>query len=281
MHRREDHGPGAMNAPVEFAASNICDHGPQPSAGFDEETKNGQPLSRQEADAAQEPLQQEEDAEVLVRFRVNQNVAVTVHKACTKEDFEEVIALLPHNTPLPSSDRMIYLLARVIEDMNTGEVGRAVGCLMTSVGTCMISSCIFSFDDPPDVEKYNTEERVELWGLQIPQPTSQNIMMPGSSNIILPEVWCSLDRLTMSIGLLFGLCCYSDDNDIRAGFCVPRPQLLERWVTSGVPMHGIAGKTHLVYPPNAHDFHYYRSSTVAYFLVDEVIETLGFTLSFL
>lgn len=31
------------------------------------------------------------------------------------------MALLPHNTPLPSSDRMIYLLARVIEDMETGK----------------------------------------------------------------------------------------------------------------------------------------------------------------
>ena len=234
-----------------------------------------------EMDSDLDPLQKEEDAEVLVRFRVNQNVAVTVHKACTKEDFDEVVALLPHNTPLPSSDRMIYLLARVIEDMETGEVGRAVGCLMASIGTCMISSCIYSFEDPQEVEQYHTEERVELWGLQIPQPSAQNIMVAASSDIVLPEVWCSADRLTMSIGLLFGLCCYADDNDIRAGFCVPRPQLLERWMSSGVPMHGLAGKMQLIYPPNAHDFHYYRSSTVAYFLVDEVIDTLGFILTFL
>jgi hypothetical protein len=117
--------------------------------------------------------EEEEDAEVLVRFRVNQHIAVTVHKACSKDDFEEVVALLPENTPLPSSDRMIYLLARVIEDMDTGEVGRAVGCLMASIGTCMISSCIYSFADPHEVEQYSTEERVELWGLQIPQPSKQ------------------------------------------------------------------------------------------------------------
>ena len=276
--------------------SGPCD--PEPAAGVihDEEVTDvadpvpetvegnieiGQHSPLREMDSDQDPLQKEEDAEVLVRFRVNQNVAVTVHKACTKEDFDEVVALLPHNTPLPSSDRMIYLLARVIEDMETGEVGRAVGCLMASIGTCMISSCIYSFEDPQDVEQYHTEERVELWGLQIPQPSAQKIMVAASSDVVLPEVWCSADRLTMSIGLLFGLCCYADDNDIRAGFCVPRPQLLERWMSSGVPMHGLEGKMQLIYPPNAHDFHYYRSSTVAYFLVDEVIDTLGFILTFL
>mmetsp|Transcript_9931 Transcript_9931/g.28454 ORF Transcript_9931/g.28454 Transcript_9931/m.28454 type:complete len:405 (-) Transcript_9931:403-1617(-) len=224
---------------------------------------------------------QEEDAEVLVRFRVNQHIAVTVHKACSKDDFEEVVALLPQNTPLPSSDRMIYLLARVIEDMETGEVGRAVGCLMASIGTCMISSCIYAFDDPHEVEQYTTEERVELWGLQIPQPSLQlQEMMAATGEVPLKE-WSSVDRLTMSIGLLFGLCCYADDNEIRAGFCVPRPQLLDRWMSAGVPMHGLGRQMQLIYPPHAHDYHYYRSSTVAYFLVDEVIETLGFILAFL
>eukprot|EP00873_Tetraselmis_striata_P001075 jgi/Tetstr1/421339/TSEL_012309.t1 len=224
---------------------------------------------------------EEEDAEVLVRFRVNQHIAVTVHKACSKDDFEEVVALLPENTPLPSSDRMIYLLARVIEDMETGEVGRAVGCLMASIGTCMISSCIYSFDDPHEVEQYNTEERVELWGLQIPQPSKQlqEKMAAGGEPPI--KEWSSVDRLTMSIGLLFGLCCYADDNDIRAGFCVPRPQLLDRWISAGVPMHGLGSQMQLIYPSHAHDYNYYRSSTVAYFLVDEVIETLGFILAFL
>jgi len=202
-------------------------------------------------------------------------------QACSKDDFEEVVALLPENTPLPSSDRMIYLLARVIEDMETGEVGRAVGCLMASIGTCMISSCIYSFDDPHEVEQYNTEERVELWGLQIPQPSKQlqEKMAAGGEPPI--KEWSSVDRLTMSIGLLFGLCCYADDNDIRAGFCVPRPQLLDRWISAGVPMHGLGSQMQLIYPSHAHDYNYYRSSTVAYFLVDEVIETLGFILAFL
>eukprot|EP00951_Prasinocladus_malaysianus_P046587 scaffold647792_cov39-Prasinocladus_malaysianus.AAC.1 len=176
---------------------------------------------------------------------------------------------------------MLFLVDNVCRSCHAGEVGRAVGCLMASIGTCMISSCIYSFDDPEEVEAYSTEERVELWGLQIPQPSAQlQEMMTAAGEPPLKE-WSSVDRLTMSIGLLFGLCCYADDNDIRAGFCVPRPQLLDRWISAGVPMHGLDGKMQLIYPSHAHDYQYYRSSTVAYFLVDEVIETLGFILAFL
>jgi hypothetical protein len=32
----------------------------------------------------------------------------------------------------------------------------------------------------------------------------------------------------------------------------------------------VTTKMRLIYPPHAHDFEYYKSSTVAYFLVDEV-----------
>ncbi len=31
-------------------------------------------------------------------------------------------------------------------------VGPAVGCLMATFGTNMISSCIFEFDDPPELK---------------------------------------------------------------------------------------------------------------------------------
>ncbi len=34
----------------------------------------------------------------------------------------------------------------------------------------------------------------------------------------------------MSIGLLYALCNHAIENGIRCGFCVPRPQLLKRWM---------------------------------------------------
>ena len=44
----------------------------------------------------------------------------------------------------------------------------ADGCLMATFGTNMISPCIFDFDDPEDLEEFAVEERIELWGLQVP-----------------------------------------------------------------------------------------------------------------
>jgi hypothetical protein len=44
---------------------------------------------------------------------VNQQDTLAVFKASTKEDFKDVISLLPENTPLPASDKMTYLLARL------------------------------------------------------------------------------------------------------------------------------------------------------------------------
>lgn len=49
----------------------------------------------------------------LVRFKVNQHDTLAVFKACTKEDFVDVVQLLPQGTPLPASERMSYLLARL------------------------------------------------------------------------------------------------------------------------------------------------------------------------
>lgn len=48
-----------------------------------------------------------------LHVQVNQYDTLSVFKACTKEDFEDVIGLLPENTPLPASDKMTYLLARL------------------------------------------------------------------------------------------------------------------------------------------------------------------------
>eukprot|EP00955_Chlamydomonas_euryale_P034802 349900-Chlamydomonas_euryale.AAC.2 len=39
---------------------------------------------------------------------------------------------------------------------------------MATLGTNMISSCIFDFNDPEELTYYPIDERIELWGLQIP-----------------------------------------------------------------------------------------------------------------
>lgn len=43
---------------------------------------------------------------VLARFKVNKLDCVSVFKATTKEDFKDVVKLLPENTPLPASNKM-------------------------------------------------------------------------------------------------------------------------------------------------------------------------------
>lgn len=86
--------------------------------------------------------------------------------------------------------------------------------------------------------------------------------------------WSSVDRLNMSVGLLYALCVNATASDVSCGFCVPRSQLLKRWQGAGVRMKEVTTKMRLIYPPHAHDFEYYKSSTVAFFLVDEVQEGL-------
>ncbi|MEW5319130.1 MAG: hypothetical protein WDW38_010300 [Sanguina aurantia] len=242
---------------------------------------------------------------LLARFKVNQYDTLSVFKACTKEDFEDVIGLLPENTPLPASDKMTYLLARLEvhpgrdipaslslvasgEASMTEAVGPAVGCLMATFGTNMISSCIFNFEDPADLRLYTVEERIELWGLQIPHNSARPPLAadaaassggpdagdapsparaPGTAEVI---TWSSVDRLNMSIGLLYSLCNHATDNNIRCGFCVPRPQLLKRWMQAGVRMEQVRSGLKLIYPPEAHDYEYYKASTVAWFMVADV-----------
>jgi hypothetical protein len=42
--------------------------------------------------------------------------------------------------------------------------------------------------------------------------------------------WSSTDRLNVSIGLMHALCNLATELGAMAGFCVPRPQLLRRWL---------------------------------------------------
>jgi hypothetical protein len=90
---------------------------------------------------------------------------------------------------------------------------------------------------------YNVEERIELWGLQIPHNSMRPSLSPDQAMIdaleaggevsvpatpLVPPTpmtsrdrevvaWSSVDRLNMSIGLLYALCNYALDNDVRWG----------------------------------------------------------------
>ncbi|GFH28695.1 kinesin-like protein, partial [Haematococcus lacustris] len=239
---------------------------------------------------------------LLARFKVNTMDTLAEFKAVSKEDFKDVIGLLPENTPLPASDKMTYLLARLevnsqrdlpaaLQRVGAGQmsmneaVGPAVGCLMATFGTNMISSCIFVFEDPDDLRQvlYDVEERIELWGLQIPHNSVRPPLEESTEGAAAAEdgqaakdsgsviTWTSVDRLNMSIGLLYALCNHALDSGIKCGFCVPRPQLLKRWLQAGVKMRQIPTDTlKLIYPPSAHDYEYYKASTVAYFMITEV-----------
>jgi hypothetical protein len=50
--------------------------------------------------------QEDAGVRVLARFKVNKLDCVSVFKATTKEDFKDVVKLLPENTPLPASNKM-------------------------------------------------------------------------------------------------------------------------------------------------------------------------------
>lgn len=43
-------------------------------------------------------------------------------------------------------------------------------------------------------------------------------------------------------GLLYALCNHAMESGIRCGFCVPRPQLLKRWMQAGVKMEQVGGR---------------------------------------
>jgi hypothetical protein len=52
-------------------------------------------------------------------------------------------------------------------------VGPAVGCLMATIGTSLITDCIFDFEDPEELEGAGLEQRLELWGLQVGGPRAR------------------------------------------------------------------------------------------------------------
>ena len=64
---------------------------------------------------------------MLARFKVNKHDVVSVFKATTKEDFKDVVKLLPENTPLPASNKMTYLIARLELHPNQGIEERLAG----------------------------------------------------------------------------------------------------------------------------------------------------------
>ena len=110
-----------------------------------------------------------------------------VFKATLKEDFKDIVRLLPEDTPLRKTEKIVYLIARLELRPATSiqerlalvneqgapvaeAVGPAIGFLMATFGTNLISSCIFDFDDPEDIKQFAVDKRLELWGLQVPIP---------------------------------------------------------------------------------------------------------------
>lgn len=218
--------------------------------------EGGEEAATEEA-AAYDPIEDDSTPRLLARFRVNVTDVLSVFKASSPEDFKDVMGLLPQGTPLPASGQMTYLLARLesgsgTKDINgalarvasgqdtmNSAVGPAVGCLMASFGTNMISSCIFEFQDPEECSYFGVDERIELWGLQIPHNSARpalevpNTPLPddGSSQPDRPSTtpatgggggaksevvtWTSVDRLNMSIGLLYALTNHAVDEGIR------------------------------------------------------------------
>ena len=175
---------------------------------------------------------------------------ISISAAEKMSDFREVGRMLGTDAETPRG-QMHYLLARV------RDTRCPVGCLMSTTGTAMIPNCIFTYDEPPELQRFSRKERTELWGLQIPRIGEG---MP--------------DRLHLSLGLLFAHCRSAQARGLKLCFCVPRPQLLSKWSKVGLPIRAVRGPLTLIYPEDAHDYNYYRNSTVAYFLVDELSRAL-------
>eukprot|EP00892_Ulva_mutabilis_P003551 jgi/Ulvmu1/1568/UM110_0031.1 len=253
------------------------------------------PLLETLDDTVDTPLTAEAGVCVLARFKVNEKDSVAVFKATTKEDFRDVVNVLPAmNTPLPA--KKMYLIARLelrpadsiqerlalVNEQNTpmaAAVGPAVACLMATFGTNMIPSCIFEFDDPVELKGVVSQKRMEMWGLQIPHNAVRTVLkdedpeaLPGEGGEAEEQlvVWSSVDRLNISCGLLYALCVSGHDSDVSCGFCMLHARLLKRWQRAGVRMKEVTTKKRFIYPPHAHDYEFYASSTVAFFLVDDV-----------
>jgi kinesin family protein 4/21/27 len=50
--------------------------------------------------------------------------------------------------------------------------------------------------------------------------------------------------------------------------------LLSPMLQAGVRMKQVSSPAKLIYPSSAHDYSYYKSSTVAYFMIDEIKASL-------
>lgn len=150
---------------------------------------------------------------VTVPCRINKNDVISVFKSCSEEDYKDVMSLLPSDTPLPASSYMTYLVARLethsnldvdnaLDQIASGQtsrkdaIGPAVGCLMATFGTNMISKCIFEFEDP--IHLFDADERIELWGLQIPHNSTRPSLEVNSPCVLNP---------------IF----YSENKDLQAG----------------------------------------------------------------
>jgi kinesin family protein 4/21/27 len=67
-----------------------------------------------------------------------------------------------------SSEQLAAALDSVISGSCTmaSAVGPAVGCLMATFATSLITDCIFDFEDPEELSEVVLGQRLELWGLQ-------------------------------------------------------------------------------------------------------------------
>eukprot|EP00898_Chlorokybus_atmophyticus_P006628 jgi/Chlat1/6967/Chrsp52S06648 len=163
-------------------------------------------------------------------------------------------------------DKGVYIVARA-----TSHGDALVGCLMATEGTQYVRTCVWELDEDPWGEDPNQQHAyegvVELWGLQIPRSTPQ-----------APPI----DRLLVSQALLLSLCLRATKDACGAthALCVPRPELLSRWLAAGVPMREVPlSQRRLIYPESAADHRYYRGSTVAWFGIQETRVALAAALA--
>eukprot|EP00899_Mesostigma_viride_P021075 jgi/Mesvir1/2896/Mv13969-RA.1 len=247
----------------------------------------------------------------LLRLRLPQGDVVTIRCASTRAEIDAVFELLGSQQAFDGSDRMMYLTAQLSprvtpggdanNNASAGEPprrtsvsagssngpnpsprrvassnnvrgfpaadGEIVGCLMASHGTDMVHSCIFSFQEPAELARVDVDARIELWGLQI-VASDLSVGRGGTTSI----------SLLLSLGLLQGLCQHVQSLGVSVGICVPRPELLAKWLRAGLPFVEIKEERTLIYPLYACDYNYYKSSTVAYFTVAKLLRSLRGTI---
>jgi hypothetical protein len=88
-------------------------------------------------------------------------------------------------------------------------VGPAVGCLMATFGTSLITDCIFDFEDPEQLADVGLQQRLELWGLQVGDergcsyawPADQAALPAQSAwvHLVMPCLHCMSDRTAIAL----------------------------------------------------------------------------------